>query len=178
MGEESKPPFWTTLPGLITAVAALVTAVGGILAVYSSRQQKPPDAIRRSNENPSRPSKRENNPATDAARVGQQNSIREGLYELYRVNGAPQKKGILMRIRRVSDDLFLVDTRTPVGYAGDTLPTHAWNGELRRKGNDWELVVLSRREGVRVPGQGSTVSRQGPLLSIASQTDTLVWEEQ
>ncbi len=26
-------PFWTTLPGVITALAALITAIGGILAL-------------------------------------------------------------------------------------------------------------------------------------------------
>jgi hypothetical protein len=29
--EQAKPNFWTTLPGILTGIAALVTAVGGII---------------------------------------------------------------------------------------------------------------------------------------------------
>lgn len=35
-GEEAKPAFWSTLPGLITAVAALLTAIGGLVATLAA----------------------------------------------------------------------------------------------------------------------------------------------
>ena len=31
--EQNKPNFWTTLPGILTGVAAILTAIGGLLVV-------------------------------------------------------------------------------------------------------------------------------------------------
>jgi hypothetical protein len=35
MGDENKKSFWTSLPGILTGVAAVIVAVGGILAAYN-----------------------------------------------------------------------------------------------------------------------------------------------
>jgi hypothetical protein len=34
MGDDNKKSFWTSLPGILTGIAAVVAAVGGILATY------------------------------------------------------------------------------------------------------------------------------------------------
>src|SRR5436190_11703358 len=38
-------PWWETVPGILTGIAALITAIGGILAVYLANRPavKPPD---------------------------------------------------------------------------------------------------------------------------------------
>jgi hypothetical protein len=42
---QNKPSFWTTLPGILTGVAALITAVGGLLVAvhYHGPNAKPQD---------------------------------------------------------------------------------------------------------------------------------------
>jgi hypothetical protein len=35
MGDDNKKSFWTSLPGVLTGVAAVIVAVGGILAAYN-----------------------------------------------------------------------------------------------------------------------------------------------
>ena len=35
MGDENKKSFWTSLPGILTGVAAVIVAVTGILAAYN-----------------------------------------------------------------------------------------------------------------------------------------------
>ena len=95
-----------------------------------------------------------------------ENQLHEGAYELYTLSGAPQKKGVIMRLRKVSDGRFLAETSSPSGYS--------WNGELRRKGDGWELVIVSWTQGAVVPNSGAVVSRQGPLLTIGN----FVWREQ
>jgi len=35
MGDDNKKSFWTSLPGILTGVAAVIVAVGGILAAYN-----------------------------------------------------------------------------------------------------------------------------------------------
>jgi hypothetical protein len=34
MGDDNKKSFWTSLPGILTGIAAVIAAVGGILATY------------------------------------------------------------------------------------------------------------------------------------------------
>ena len=36
MGDDNKKSFWTSLPGILTGVAAVIVAVGGILAAYNN----------------------------------------------------------------------------------------------------------------------------------------------
>jgi hypothetical protein len=50
MGEDSKKSFWTSLPGILTGVAAVVAAIGGILAAQNyetapTPAPTPPDKI-------------------------------------------------------------------------------------------------------------------------------------
>ena len=35
MGDDTKKSFWTSLPGILTGIAAVIVAVGGILAAYN-----------------------------------------------------------------------------------------------------------------------------------------------
>src|SRR6266852_663073 len=42
---EEKPSFWTTLPGILTGLAALITAVGGIVVFVYPQKDKPPPEI-------------------------------------------------------------------------------------------------------------------------------------
>ncbi|MFZ0514391.1 MAG: hypothetical protein WAM14_22495 [Candidatus Nitrosopolaris sp.] len=35
LGDDNKKSFWTSLPGILTGVAAVIVAVGGILAAYN-----------------------------------------------------------------------------------------------------------------------------------------------
>lgn len=47
-GGEKKGNFWTTLPGMLTGLAALITAISGLLTVIlhlSSPSSKPPDSV-------------------------------------------------------------------------------------------------------------------------------------
>src|SRR5215469_16263074 len=44
MGDDNKKSFWTSLPGILTGVAAVVAAVGGILAAYNHVTPSPPPA--------------------------------------------------------------------------------------------------------------------------------------
>lgn len=40
MGDDSKKSFWTSLPGILTGAAALLTAIGGLL--YHNQTKHPP----------------------------------------------------------------------------------------------------------------------------------------
>jgi hypothetical protein len=31
---DDKPSFWATLPGILTGLAALLTAIGGLLVIF------------------------------------------------------------------------------------------------------------------------------------------------
>jgi hypothetical protein len=42
MGDDNKKSFWTSLPGILTGVAAVIVAVGGILAAYNHVVPSPP----------------------------------------------------------------------------------------------------------------------------------------
>jgi hypothetical protein len=42
MEEASKRSFWTTVPGVLAGVAALITAIGGLYAVIRERQPSEP----------------------------------------------------------------------------------------------------------------------------------------
>ena len=46
MGNDNKKSFWTSLPGILTGVAAVIVAVGGILAAYNhiSPPSSPPSS--------------------------------------------------------------------------------------------------------------------------------------
>jgi hypothetical protein len=51
MAEDSKPnSFWTTIPGILTGVAAVITALTGLLALYRLNEPKSPDAGPRAQE--------------------------------------------------------------------------------------------------------------------------------
>src|SRR5919199_785783 len=41
MGDDNKKSFWTSLPGILTGVAAVIVAVGGILAAYNHTTTSP-----------------------------------------------------------------------------------------------------------------------------------------
>ncbi len=41
-----KQSFWTTLPGILTGLAALVTAVGGLIAIVSSGGDQSAEAVK------------------------------------------------------------------------------------------------------------------------------------
>jgi hypothetical protein len=53
MGDENKKSFWTSLPGILTGVAAVIAAVGGILAAYN--HVAPPPSPPTSPPSPSNP---------------------------------------------------------------------------------------------------------------------------
>jgi TolB protein len=40
--KEEKTPFWTTIPGILTGIAALITAIGGFILVLSQLQKPTP----------------------------------------------------------------------------------------------------------------------------------------
>jgi hypothetical protein len=42
MGDDNKKSFWTSLPGILTGIAAVIVAIGGILAVYNHTTPSPP----------------------------------------------------------------------------------------------------------------------------------------
>ena len=42
MGDDNKKSFWTSLPGILTGVAAVIVAVGGIIAAYDHVAPSPP----------------------------------------------------------------------------------------------------------------------------------------
>lgn len=42
MGDDNKKPFWTSLPGILTGIATVIVAVGGILAAYNHITPSPP----------------------------------------------------------------------------------------------------------------------------------------
>jgi hypothetical protein len=42
MGENNKKSFWTSLPGILTGIAAVIAAAGGIFAAYN--QASPPSS--------------------------------------------------------------------------------------------------------------------------------------
>jgi hypothetical protein len=55
MGDENKKSFWTSLPGILTGVAAVIVAVGGILAAYNHvapPSSPPSSSLPRSPSNP------------------------------------------------------------------------------------------------------------------------------
>ena len=107
-----------------------------------------------------------------AAQAPAVNPLHEAWYELYTQNGVQQRPGILLRLRKVSDDYFLAEST-------------GWSGELRRSGNAWDLKIGELR-GTRQaapgtpynPGSGSNeISKEGPLLTFKSELGTMVWKE-
>jgi hypothetical protein len=44
MGDDNKKPFWTSLPGILTGIAAVIVAVGGIFTAYNHISPSPPPA--------------------------------------------------------------------------------------------------------------------------------------
>jgi hypothetical protein len=117
------------------------------------------------------------NPPAAQPVVPASNPLREGFYELYTLNGQPQRKSVLMHLRRVSDDYFLAETTT----ASD----NGWSGELRRSGSGWDLKIADlrgshpAREGSSYnPGSGrNEISAEGPLVTFKSELGTYVWQE-
>jgi hypothetical protein len=43
-GDDNKKPFWTSLPGILTGIAAVIVAVGGIFTAYNHISPSPPPA--------------------------------------------------------------------------------------------------------------------------------------
>ena len=116
-------------------------------------------------------------PAASVAQAAAVNPLHEAWYELYTWNGQQQKAGILLRLRKVTDDYFFAESTTP----GDS----GWSGELRRSGNAWDLKIGELRgtrqgpEGTALnPGSGpNEISKEGPLLTFKSAMGTFVWKE-
>ena len=52
MGEENKKSFWTSLPGILTGVAAIIAAVTGIVVAYHPTTPPPPPPSSSSSELP------------------------------------------------------------------------------------------------------------------------------
>ena len=44
MGDDNKKSFWTSMPGILTGVAAVIVAVGGKLAAYHVTPSPPPSS--------------------------------------------------------------------------------------------------------------------------------------
>jgi hypothetical protein len=108
------------------------------------------------------------------------NPLREGWYELYTRNDQAVRPGILLNLRKVSDDYFLAESTTTAVDRG------GWSGELRRSGSAWNLKIADFRgsrgpaiEGSPMnPGSGSNqVSKEGPLVTFKSELATFVWKE-
>jgi hypothetical protein len=105
------------------------------------------------------------------------NPLHEAWYELYTQNGVQQRPGVLLRLRKVSDDYFLAESTTPVNTG--------WSGELRGSGNAWDLKITEfrgPRQTVQAtaynPGSGiNEISKEGPLLTFKTELGTAVWKE-
>jgi hypothetical protein len=105
--------------------------------------------------------------------------VHEGWYELYTRNSEAVRPGILLHLRRVSDDYFLAESSFTTADRG-------WLGELRRSGNAWNLKVGDFRGMTRIPNEGSAlnpgsgnneVSKEGPLVTFKNELATFVWKE-
>jgi hypothetical protein len=35
-GEDNKKSFWSTIPGILTGIAAVLTAIGGLIVAYQT----------------------------------------------------------------------------------------------------------------------------------------------
>jgi hypothetical protein len=186
-GESQKPSFLNTLPGLITAIATLITAVGGAAALYISRshnvpstqavvapQPVVPDPV-----NPPPGSPPDQNHDARPAKPTTENPLREGHYELQRRYGASGKSAVIMRLSQVTDEHFVVVTTT---HTRDL-----WSGQLIRKGDDWDVVIEKQQGGPKGPmvikinsgnlGNGlHQVTRQGRLLTFKGGNGTFVWK--
>jgi hypothetical protein len=107
----------------------------------------------------------------------QENSLRDGNYQLHRWRGAPQKLGVIMTLRKVSEDLFLVETKIPDGSF--------WEGEFHRKEEYWDLVIGNHAASLdRYPDTSYNpasgryqISREGPIIRLTSSTATWEWVE-
>jgi hypothetical protein len=183
-GESQKPSFWNTLPGLITAIAALITAVGGVATLYyTQRAQSKPDVVVAPSKGASPPVNPQSGFPPDQshdagpAKPTTENPLREGKYELQKRNGAPQKSGVIMQLSKVTDDHFLVQTTRHTHYL--------WGGELIRKDDEWNLVLEKQGSpkgptAITIkpgdPGSGlNQVMRQGPLVTFKGRNGTFVW---
>ncbi len=145
-GESHKPSFWNTLPGLITAIAALITALGTVL--YKTHQFRQEVVVH----SPQGPSLSKYPPGVFTTEVGQhaENPLREGKYELLERNGHPLKSGVIMELS-LTDDHFSVRT---------TRHMHElWSGHLSGKDHDWNLVIDK-------PGKGPAMGLKGPAMGI------------
>jgi hypothetical protein len=71
---QNKPSFWTTLPGILTGVAALITAVGGLLvAVHYGVKSESTDGTPQHNVIPG------TNSAREGSKANQPGEARDGL---------------------------------------------------------------------------------------------------
>jgi hypothetical protein len=110
--------------------------------------------------------------------------LREGAYELYTLNGAPQKKGVIMHLQKVSDDRFLVQTEVPLGQ-GHGEPAFGWSGELLRVGERWRLQIVQIRADIAErPGTSANpgnslndIVRHEALVEFRSEFGVFVWRE-
>jgi hypothetical protein len=55
MGDDNKKSFWTSLPGILTGIAAVVVAIGSILAAYNHITPSPPTSTSPSPPSPASP---------------------------------------------------------------------------------------------------------------------------
>jgi hypothetical protein len=185
-GESQKPSFWNTLPGLITAIAALLSAGGGLYTLYRSQNVPPTQEVVApqpkvvpSPVNPQPGLPPDQNPDARPAKPTTENPLREGNYELQQRYGASGKSAVIMRLSQVTDEHFVVVTTT---HTRDF-----WSGQLIRKGDDWDVVIEKQQGGPKGPmaikiksgnpGNGlHQVTRQGRLLTFKGGNGTFVWK--
>jgi hypothetical protein len=175
-GEFHKPSFWITLPGLITAIAGLISAGGGLYALYRSQNVQPTQGVVATHPKVvsgpvnSEPDLRPESPT--------ENPLREGRYELQPRKGASGKSSVIMRLSRVTDEHFVVVTTTHM--------RDLWSGQLIRKGDDWNLLIEQQQgspkgpTAIKIksgnPGNGlHQITRKGRLLTFKGGNGTFVW---
>jgi hypothetical protein len=186
MSEDQKPSFWNSFAGLITAIAALVTAVGGVIALVHSMQTSAPTPP--SDTNSHHPATATTPRVTSTAPEPESPSplVGDGTYQLYTWQGAPQKSGLLLKLQRVTGDRYLANFSTPaeVGYT--------WAGELQHAQNSWTIAITSSTPGnapwaqgpegqpgsrFNPSGSGYDIAVAGPLLTFRNGTNTYVWRK-
>jgi hypothetical protein len=188
MSDEPKTPFWNTFAGLITAIAALITAIGGVIALWhgNSTQVEPgPAASQAAAPTAVRPSHPTPKPES-ASQAASTPLLEDGNYELYTWNGPRQKNGLLLHLRKVTDDRYIAEFSSPseVGYT--------WAGELQRKQNSWSITISTYTPG-NPPWAGNSdempggrfnpsgtpydIIVEGPLVTFRGSNSEYVWKK-
>jgi hypothetical protein len=175
-----KASFWTSLGGILTGLAALITAIAGLIAVFHPKVPEITPGGRSVSERPATPSdsglshpveKGDSTPARSEAGESQpaRSRLRPGRYRLLSVNGIPPT-ATEMRLTRQTDDHFSAHATVGNGLYYDSELFHQDEA-------DWSVQVIRTNDPTAIRyAVPNEVTVAGSSVTFKSHVGTFVWE--